>query len=51
MGDEREHAWEGGVEATWTAIKESADGTLNLDGLLEAQRKRSRRFDSHTKHS
>ncbi len=33
------HHWEGGVEATWEAVKVGADGKLQLDDILQSQRR------------
>lgn len=40
MEEEAGHRWEGGVEATWEGVQVYADGTINVDALMEAQRRR-----------
>jgi hypothetical protein len=43
---EERQGWVSGVEATWEAVKERTDGTLELDEILEAQRRRKRKYVS-----
>eukprot|EP00730_Choanoeca_flexa_P012746 TRINITY_DN4577_c0_g1_i1.p1 TRINITY_DN4577_c0_g1~~TRINITY_DN4577_c0_g1_i1.p1 ORF type:complete len:400 (+),score=97.83 TRINITY_DN4577_c0_g1_i1:80-1279(+) len=37
------HRWELGVEATWEAVQERADGTLRIDEIVNADRQQHRR--------
>eukprot|EP00045_Choanoeca_perplexa_P015940 m.207839 g.207839 ORF g.207839 m.207839 type:complete len:400 (-) comp17124_c0_seq3:8788-9987(-) len=37
------HRWELGVEATWEAVQERADGTLCIDEIVNANRQQQRR--------
>ena len=41
--DEDNHLWEQGIEATWDAVQERADGTLKLDEIVKERRRTRKR--------